>query len=131
MQVPFAKESQYLTAFITANAVYRFKRVCFDLASAPATLQKIIAEILHCISGCFNLLNDGIVHGFTIAEHDKQLHAVLEICMEQGVSLQQVKCLLGQTENEFNDHMISGQCIKPLAYNVEVSMNAKRPQNIK
>ena len=86
---------------------------------------------MHGITGCFNLLYDVIVHGFTIAEHDKRLHAVLERFVEHSVLLHPLKCFLGQTEIHFNGHMISGQGVKPLASNVEVIINAKRPQNVK
>ena len=73
------------------------------------------------------LLDDVIVYGSTIAEHDERLHAVLERFVKHGVLLKPVKCFLGQTEIEFNGHMISGQGIKPLASNVKIIMNAKKP----
>ena len=61
LQVPLAKEFLYLTAFITADAVYQYKRVCFGMTSALVAFKKIVAEILHGTPGCFNLLDNAIV----------------------------------------------------------------------
>ena len=93
--------------------------------------RKIVADIFHVMLGYFNLLDNVIVHGSTIAEHAERLHAVLERFMEHGVLLQPVKCLLGQTEIKFNGLLISGQDNRPLVSNVGVIMNAKKLQNFK
>ena len=51
--------------------------------------------------------------------------------VEHGVLLQVVKCDLGNSVIEFNRHVISGQGIKPLVFNVEAIVNAPRPENVK
>lgn len=39
-QLPLAEESLNVTAFLTHDALYRYKRICFGLPSAPAAFQK-------------------------------------------------------------------------------------------
>ncbi|XP_064469584.1 uncharacterized protein K02A2.6-like [Ornithodoros turicata] len=48
-QLQLAEESRNLTAFITHEGLFRYKRVCFGLASAAAAFQKMLSTVL---KGC-------------------------------------------------------------------------------
>ena len=50
-QLDLHPESRYITTFITHDGLYRYKRVCFGLASAPACFQKVMSRILSGIRG--------------------------------------------------------------------------------
>lgn len=50
-QVDSAMESRDLTAFITSWGLFRFKRVPFGLASAPAAFQRMMEQMLKGIEG--------------------------------------------------------------------------------
>ena len=65
------------------------------MASVSVAFQKIVTEILLEIPGCFNLLNDIIVYGNTIQEHDEKLYAVSTRFFEHGVLFHVAKCDLG------------------------------------
>lgn len=76
-QVGLTETSRELTTFISHEGLFRFKRVCFGLASAPATFQKLMSNVL---KGCANVvcyLDDILVWGRTKAEHDRNLKEVL------------------------------------------------------
>ena len=98
---------------------------------ASAAFQNIVTEILHGISRCFNLLDNTIVYGNIIQEHDERLHAVLTPFIEHGVLLQVAKCYLGKSEMEFNGHVMSDQGIKSLVPKIEAIFKAHRPENVK
>ena len=59
----------------------------FGVTSAPERYQKIVADVLHGCKGVANLVDDLIVHGCGIKEHDRNLHAVLTLLKEKGLTL--------------------------------------------
>jgi hypothetical protein len=75
-------ESQELTAFITHDGIFCFKKVPFGLASAPAAFQKMMGKILHGLQGVVCFIDDCIVYGNTKEEHDARLQAVLS-CLQK------------------------------------------------
>ena len=105
--------------------------IATGLTSASAAFQTIVTEILHGIPGCLNLLDDVIVYGNIIQEHDERLHAALTRFVEHDVLLQVAKCDLCKSEIEFNGHVISDEGIKPLVSNAEAIVNAPRSENVK
>jgi hypothetical protein len=52
-QVPISANSQPLLNFSTPFGTFCYKRLCFGLNSAPEVFQKILANLLRDIPGCF------------------------------------------------------------------------------
>ena len=77
-QVKLAEGSRDLTASITPWRLFRFKRVPFGLASAPAAFQRMMKKILEGIEGTVVYLDDILVHGKDEKEHNERLGKVLE-----------------------------------------------------
>ncbi|KAL1263298.1 hypothetical protein QQF64_006037 [Cirrhinus molitorella] len=91
-QVELHEDSRNLTAFITHEGLFRFKRVPYGLASAPSCFQKMMSEILKGQSGVHCYLDDIMVTGATLKEHDENLQAVLQRIDEAGLKLNMAKC---------------------------------------
>jgi len=58
-------DSRDITAFITHEGLFRFRRVRFGLASAPSAFQKVMATILAGLLGVQAYLDDVICYGAT------------------------------------------------------------------
>ncbi|KAK8376417.1 hypothetical protein O3P69_009809 [Scylla paramamosain] len=69
----FEKASRPITAFITHEGLFLFKRVPFELASAGAAFQKLLDRLLAGIPGCQQYLDDILCTGRTQQEHGKRL----------------------------------------------------------
>ncbi len=91
-QVPLHEDSRDLTAFITHEGLFRYKRVCYGLASAPAAFQKLMSTILKDVPGVQCYLDDVIVFGDSTASHDAHLKTVLHKLREAGLCLNEQKC---------------------------------------
>ena len=90
-QLPLSAESRDLTAFITHDGLFRFKRVCFGIASAPSAFQKMMSVVLRGLKGIQFYLDDIIVFGKTKEEYLKNLRAILERIRQCGLTLNE-KC---------------------------------------
>ncbi|XP_058840008.1 uncharacterized protein K02A2.6-like [Topomyia yanbarensis] len=77
LQVELDEASRDATTFITSRGLYRFKRLSFGLVTAPELFQKSMDEILVGCEGTFWYIDDVIVEGKTLEEHDKRLDKVL------------------------------------------------------
>lgn len=127
-QVPLHKDSRDLTAFITHEGLFRFKRACFGLASAPAAFQQMMSEMLHDCEGVLVYLDHVVVFGRTKEEHTHRLREVLRRISDAGLKLN--KCLFDVPEFSFLGHKVSAQGIAPLQTKVDALNAAPIPTDI-
>lgn len=62
-----------MTAFITHEGLFRFRRVPYGLCSAPSAFSKMMSLVLKDLKGVQNYLDDIIVYGKGKEEHDHNL----------------------------------------------------------
>jgi hypothetical protein len=111
-QLLLHKDSRSMTAFITHEGLFQYKRVCFGLSSAPSAFQKMMSTMLSGLKGVQSYLDDLIIYGKDQAEHDRNLQAVLEILEKYGVKLNKDKCLFSRTSLNFLGHTVSASGIQ-------------------
>jgi len=77
-QVPLAEEDRLKTAFSTPTCHYEYLRMPFGLKSAPSTFQRLMNNVLMGLIGtrCFVYLDDVIIFGETLQEHQARLRGV-------------------------------------------------------
>ena len=111
-QIELHPNSRDLTAFITHDGLYRYKRVCFGLSSAPSAFQKTMSSILCRLDRVQCYLYDVVVYGKTQEEHNRNLKAVYECLQKYNVQLNRKKCKESVSPQKFLGHTISDQGIK-------------------
>ena len=90
-QIPLYQESALLTTFITPFGRYCFYRSPFGITSAPEHFQRRMSDLLSDLDGVVCMIDDVLVHGRTVEEHDKRLVAVLHRLEQAGLTLNQEK----------------------------------------
>ncbi|CAM5109167.1 unnamed protein product [Eretmochelys imbricata] len=129
-QVMLHEDSRDLTAFITHEGLLCFKRVPYDLASAPSAFQKMMSLILKNQHGVQCYLDDIIVFGNTAEEHDNNLQSVLNCISKTGLQLNRSKCKFRLTEISFLGHTISQAGLKPDPDHILAISNAPPPTDL-
>lgn len=71
-------ESSKLTCFNTPFGRYRFLRAPFGIKSIPEIFQRVMSELMEDIEGAEVIIDDILILGATIQEHDERLKKVLE-----------------------------------------------------
>nr|XP_054930704.1 uncharacterized protein LOC129386641 [Dermacentor andersoni] len=125
-QVLLHPDSRDLTAFITHDGLFRFKRVCFGLASAPAAFHHLMTTVLQGCKGVLCYLDDIIIFGKTEKEHLRNLEQVLQRISEAGLKLNE-KCVFNASEIPFLGHRVSSEGIAPLQAKVDAIVHAATP----
>ena len=104
--LPLDEASRDFTTFITPMGRYRYKRLPMGISVAPEIFQRKMTELLEGLPGVVCYLDDIVVIGRTLAEHDSNLCKVLEAIEKSGLKLNKDKCVFRQKKIKFLGHII-------------------------
>lgn len=108
-QVPMNESDKEKTAFICPAGFFQFERMPQGVTGAPATFQRLMEQTV----GDMNLLevlvylDDLIVFGATLEEHESRLLKVLDRLKDEGLKLSLDKCQFCQPSVTYVGHVIS------------------------
>ena len=129
-QIPLEEESMKLTTFITPLGRYCFTRVPMGISLGPEVFQTKMTEMLQGLSGCEVIMDDSIVFGSNIEEHDKNLEAVLERIEKSGLKLNREKCQFRKEEVKYFGHLINKEGVRPNPEKVQAIRNLQTPKSL-
>jgi hypothetical protein len=87
--------------FNTPFGRYYFKRLAMGLTSAPEVFHRTVQHILEGREGARNFIDDVIIWGKMVEEHDARMWATLERLKQVNTRLNLDKCRFRQTEIEY------------------------------
>ena len=107
-QIAMDSESKEKTAFTTYSGLFQFRKMPFGLVNAPATFQRLMEVVLAGLARkvCVVYLDDILVFGRTLTEHNANLGRVLERIRMAGLRLKPRKCHFALEEVEYL-HLVS------------------------
>ena len=132
-QIPLDKNDQHKTAFTTGRGLYEYCRVPFGLNTSGAAMQNTMEKVLNGLNGviCIVYIDDVIITGKNIENHDKNLNTVLQRLAEHGFKINIQKCKFRQTSIECLGHIISEAGIQPHPDRVQSLQNKRVPRCVK
>ncbi len=129
-QIPLAKESQHLTTFITPFGRFYFTRLPFGINLATDEFQRKMMEIFGKEEGVEVIIDDVLVHGKDMEEHDQRLKRVLEIVKRVGLQLNKAKCKFRKSEVSYFGHLVGKDGLKPQPEKVKAISELQPPGNV-
>lgn len=129
-QIEISESSRYITTFITNKGLFRYKRLMFGISCAPEIFQKTLERILQQCEGTINFIDDILVYGRNLEEHNQRLEKTLHVLESNNVFLNRDKCIYRINKIEFLGHELSPQGIKPLESHVKVIQNFRAPRTV-
>ena len=132
-QIPMYENSKKYTAFSTPEGHFHLNRMPFGLKNAPASFQRMMDSALRGLIGkiCFVYLDDIVVFGRTLKEHNENLITLFERLRATGLKLQPDKCEILRPKLEYLGHLITENGVKPNPNKLEAVKNFKKPINAK
>ena len=116
------------TAFVVSGmGKFKFNRVPFGLAQAPAYFQRLINEVL---TDC-NFAMGYLIFSKTEEEHLQHLEEIFECLRKAGLELKLQKCSFFKKHIQYLGHLISDEGIQPLPEKLESIAKMQVPQNAK
>ena len=129
-QVPLAKESQHLTTFITPFGRFMFRRLPFGISSAPEIFQRRLMGILDGIEGVCVFMDDILIFGKTMADHDRAFQEVQAALQAARVTLNPDKSQLRQSSIKFLGHVIAADGVRPDPDRVTALLHLPPPTDV-
>lgn len=132
-QLGLSPESRKYTSFSVNGKKYEFKRLPMGLKNSPAYFTRMMNHVLSGLIGfdCLVYLDDLIIFGATLDEHNEHLRKVLEKLKKFGLKLQPDKCEFLRKEVVFLGHTVTGDGIFPDESKFSVVKNFPRTMNQK
>ena len=130
LQVQLDEDSRDYVTINTHQGLYRYTRLPFGVASAPALFQKLMDTVLQGIPGVACYIDDILVSGSDKGQHLKTLKEVFRRLEEHGFRLKQAKCEFLMSAVEYLGHLIDQDGIRPLPNKVAAIVKAPSPTNI-
>merc|ERR1712237_74459 len=75
-------------------------------------------------------MDDSIVFGSNIEEHDKNLEAVLERIEKSGLKVNREKCQFRKEEVKYFGHLINKEGVRPNPEKVQAIRNLQTPKSL-
>ena len=130
-QLSMDERSQELCTLNTHLGLFRPKRLPYGVASSPAIWQQTMDKIFAGLPGVFCFVDDILIAGKDVTEHQARLNAVLERIQENGMKIHRNKCSFGVSSVEYLGFIIDGQGVHKTNEKVRAVQTAKVPENIK
>lgn len=129
-QIPLAEDSKKYTTINTHKGLFRYNRLPFGVASAPAIFQRGMESILQGLPHVCVYLDDILVTGPSDEAHIKAVDEVLRRLSEAGVRLKREKCSFMLPSVEYLGHRISSVGLQPTDEKIRALKEAPVPCNI-
>ena len=127
--ISLEEASQELTTFRTPFSRYCFLKLPFGLSVSQDIFQSEMDKIIAQVPGCLCIADDIVVFGETTAEHDKNLHKLMEVATQEGLVFNSAKCTIRKSSISFFGALYTSEGIKPDPRKVEDIRAMPTPQN--
>ena len=128
-QLTLDPKSQKYVVVNTHRGLYRYKRLPFGIASAPAQFQRVMDQILQGMNHVTCYLDDILITGSTVDEHLSNLTEVLRRLKEHGVRLKREKCQFLRDSVEYLGHLIDADGLHTTDSKLKAINEAPSPTN--
>ena len=129
LQVLLDEESRNLITVNTHKGLFRFNRLPFGVASAPAIFQRIMEGVLKGIPGVCIYLDDILITGQTEEQHLASLEQVFKQLEAAGMQLKRNKCCFNLPEVTYLGHQIDKDGLHPTEDKTKAILQAPTPKN--
>lgn len=132
-QIAMAETDKEKTAFICPLGFYQFERMPQGITGAPATFQRLMEKAVGDMNllQCLVYLDDLIVFGRTLEEHEERLLKVLDRLQEYGLKLSIDKCQFCQPQVKYVGHIVSAEGIATDPEKIRAVTNWGQPTDLK
>lgn len=127
-----AEEDKEKTAFICPLGFFQFERMPQGVTGAPATFQRLMEKAvgdMHRLE-VIVYLDDLIVFGRTLEEHEQRLLKVIVRLEEAGLKLSLDKCQFCRSQVTYVGHIVSENGIATVPDKVEAVTRWEQPTDL-
>ena len=129
-QIPLDEESKRYVVVNTQKGLFRYTRLPFGVASAPAIFQRVIDNLLQGIEGVVTYLDDILIAGSSEEQHLQMLDEVLGRLEKAGLRVKPKKCEFMRTSVTYLGHRVDESGLHPLTLKMQAIRDAPTPESV-
>ena len=134
-QIGLDEESSKLCTFNSPFARYRFTRLPFGIKLASEVYQSFMSDMVHDLPGCEAIIDDLIIWGKDMEEHDARLiyKAVMQRMRQNSLKLSVDKCEFRKDCvlcTMYVGHVLTVESVKQDYEKTRAVQEMVRPQNV-
>ena len=128
-QMVVAPDSRACLTINTPLGLFRYRRLPFGIATAPAIWQKAMSVVLQGCKGVVYYIDDILVTGKTRVEHEHNLQMVFRRLQQFGLRIKLSKCQFFQDSVTYLGHKITCEGTQLTQERIRAVKEAPTPQN--
>ncbi|XP_062586311.1 uncharacterized protein K02A2.6-like [Saccostrea cucullata] len=130
LQMEIEEDHQKYLTINTHRGLFRFNRLMYGVASAPAVWQRAMDQVLQGINGTHCMIDDMIITGSTTEEHLGNLEKVLSRLQNFNLRANIKKCDIFKDSVECCGHKVDKDGLHKTEEKVKAVVEAKIPENV-
>ena len=130
-QIELDDASRQYVCINTHQGLYRYTRLPYGVACAPAVFQETMDKVLEGLDGVGCILDDIIVTGKDEEEHDRNLNKTLQRLEVYGFKVREKKCFFKQDSVEYFSYIVTAEGLAPSPKKVQAILEVEPPENVK
>ncbi|XP_041376823.1 uncharacterized protein K02A2.6-like [Gigantopelta aegis] len=130
LQMEVDEKSRDLLTVNTEKGLYRFNRLVYGIASAPAIWQRAMDTVFQGLSGVKCIIDDMIITGRSDEEHLQNLENVLQRLEKYNLRIKLEKCEFFKDRISFCGHEIDMEGLHKTQSKIEAVVKAPKPENV-
>ena len=131
LQLELDESSKALVVINTPLGLFKYNRMPFGIANAPAIFQRTIDQVIAGIPKCAAYLDDILITGTDEQEHLQTLELVLSKLADFGLKCNPAKCFFFQDEVSYLGYVIDKNGKRPDSARIEAILKMPEPRNVK
>ncbi|CAH2227286.1 jg27653, partial [Pararge aegeria aegeria] len=131
-QIPIKEDCKHLTAFITPDGLYQFRRAPFGLANCPAVFQRTVNKMLgNSREKCaIAYMDDLLISGKNFDECLSKLEQTFILLKKAALTLNIKKCRFFDTTINYLGFEISAEGVRPGQTKINAVISFPEPKNV-
>ena len=130
-QVLLDEESRKYVTINTHLGLFRYLRLPYGVASAPALFQETMDKILNGLEHVGCILDDIIITGVDDDEHWRNVELVLQRLSDMNIQSNLSKCYFMKDEVEYFAFRVTKEGIQPSKKKVDAVLQVPEPKSLK
>ncbi|EGT56159.1 hypothetical protein CAEBREN_11698 [Caenorhabditis brenneri] len=130
LQCEVDEQAKQLLVINTHKGLFCYNRLPFGIKAAPGIFQQFMDKLINGLDGTSAYLDDLIVTGSTIEEHNSRVHALMQKIQDFGFRIRMEKCSFLQHEIKYLGFVINKDGRKPDPEKIQHIKNMPKPENV-
>lgn len=129
-QIKIAEADIPKTAVATPIGLFEYNYMCYGLRNAAQTFQRYIDSVLRGVPNCLAYIDDILIASENSQTHERDLACVLERLRDNGLVINQAKCIFGASEVLFLGFQVTKDGISPSPEKVKYIRDYPLPKTV-